>query len=811
MREGYSLFQAGQYDASVKSYQEALDLANNPPKLKDEYLDSLNALAFTLYRTDDFDASIPLFNEILEIYSSAGLTESVSYVEALRALISVYHAIPDLRMAESLTPELIRLSRQAFADYKDRLASALLTASETYEYSGDYGSALIVQEDILKLYIEQYGQDHIYVMNMKGRIATNSVYAGSFDKAEQIVGELLAIAKSNPGSDQEISALISAGTVYQNVQKYKEAITVLERLIELLRPLGTENHRFVTNLGRLVYNYNSNGQYKIAMEKSRELLDLSSRVFGEQSVNHMANLYAAALVYQSNLKFEEAVPLLQKTLDVYENFYGKEHAAYLNSLSTLASIYNSLNDSNALSLTDEILKLNTVLNKKGTVSYNYNLNIVTDIYKYYGQFNKAIPLLQELVSNSESVYGKNSREYVFSLKSLVDMFVYSGNFELAGNLVSELETLYNSLFKDSPELAEGYLSIGNVYMKLNDHTKAEQYIAEAVKISERYYGKDHARYAITLFDMAMLHMGTKDFNRALSELEVVKVIYGKAYGESSRYHRNVVSLINEAKVALIDSGELTRGSDATDETDVADTYTYHALIIGVEEYPDDPSIDPLNFPISDGLQLKEVLVDNYTFREENISLLKNPTRKKIIDTFRGMIKTLGNKDHLLIFYAGHGAYDNLLETGYWKPSDATSDSDANWLSRDDIVKYLRAMKTKHTLLISDACFSGSIFSYKRVRGNEDNSERTLTATLSANGRHAMTSALNKVVPDDSRFIEQLIRKLQNNEKDVLFSLDLFNSIREAVIWNTENNPQFGPIDDTNHEGGEFVFIKRKTN
>jgi len=52
---------------------------------------------------------------------------------------------------------------------------------------------------------------------------------------------------------------------------------------------------------------------------------------------------------------------------------------------------------------------------------------------------------------------------------------------------------------------------------------------------------------------------------------------------------------------------------------------YYALLIGVNDYQD-PTINSLDNPLNDALRLKRVLNETYTFDEENITVLRNPTR-----------------------------------------------------------------------------------------------------------------------------------------------------------------------------------------
>ena len=96
---------------------------------------------------------------------------------------------------------------------------------------------------------------------------------------------------------------------------------------------------------------------------------------------------------------------------------------------------------------------------------------------------------------------------------------------------------------------------------------------------------------------------------------------------------------------------------------------YYALLIAVEEYQD-PDITSLSEPVNDAQKLKDVLVSKYSFLEEDVTLLKNPTFEELNVVFEQLTHKIGPNDNLLILYAGHGYFDEKTGIGYWLPSDA---------------------------------------------------------------------------------------------------------------------------------------------
>ncbi len=240
------------------------------------------------------------------------------------------------------------------------------------------------------------------------------------------------------------------------------------------------------------------------------------------------------------------------------------------------------------------------------------------------------------------------------------------------------------------------------------------------------------------------------------------------------------------------------------EKDLFSSVNYYTLLISVGQY-DDPAITDLDQPLSDGARLKEILVKNYTFPEKNISWLKDPNREDLIVAFDNLGKKLTKEDNLLVFYAGHGYWDNNLEVGYWMPRDSKISNPANWFANSTIRDYVRGIKAKHILLISDACFSGGILKTRNVMANASPGIKNLYNLAS---RKVMTSGTLSEVPDESVFMKYLIRQLDENQDPYLSSEQLFSKIKVAVLNNSQTVPQFGTIQDTGDEGGDFIFIRK---
>ncbi len=263
-------------------------------------------------------------------------------------------------------------------------------------------------------------------------------------------------------------------------------------------------------------------------------------------------------------------------------------------------------------------------------------------------------------------------------------------------------------------------------------------------------------------------------------------------------------------------------ADVTDKTDESiksarEVYgDYYALIIGIDSYTDS-TINKRADPIEDANLFHELITTRYAFEKENVSFLKNATFAEIKDALDSFSEKVGPGDNFLIFYTGQSYWDFNSETGFWLPSDAlgigfwfipTNEEDSDklsWLSNNMLGNYLQKIKTKHTLLITDACFGGSLFHGRDVAGENINAINLLNEMT---GRKAMTSGIisNETIQND--FIKYLNDYLEQNNEEFLPSEKLFINFTKTVSGNLKLNPQFGEISNSGDEGGDFIFILR---
>lgn len=238
---------------------------------------------------------------------------------------------------------------------------------------------------------------------------------------------------------------------------------------------------------------------------------------------------------------------------------------------------------------------------------------------------------------------------------------------------------------------------------------------------------------------------------------------------------------------------------------------YYALIIGVDNYKG--TWRPLQNAVNDAKALEKLLSDKYTFGHVISLFNEEATRENIIKKFEELVGTVSPSDNVLIYYSGHGEYNETLAKGFWVPVDATTSSTANFISNSDIQTYLGGIKSRHTLLISDACFSGDIFRGNVVTVPFEASVKYYSTVYNIASRKAITSGGVEPVLDGGKdghsvFAYYLLKALRNNSEKYLDAGQLYESVKIPVINNSEQTPRYNPIKNTGDEGGQFIFINK---
>jgi hypothetical protein len=250
-----------------------------------------------------------------------------------------------------------------------------------------------------------------------------------------------------------------------------------------------------------------------------------------------------------------------------------------------------------------------------------------------------------------------------------------------------------------------------------------------------------------------------------------------------------------------------------ESTGTATPLTYHALVIGIGDYTG-TGWPQLGTARADAEAMGDILRTRYGFNVIELTD-RQATQGNILRALDQLMQLTTN-DALLIYFAGHGFYDESMNEGFWIPYGAhrsrmEQPAKEDWLWNSSISRILSASPAKHILLIADTCYGGSLF-----RGEEEPSKsvRWYQRAMTVPSRYLITSGNLEPVLDSgirhSIFAQEILNYLQYTEQDVFSASDIAVSIRSKVSQLTGQLVRMGPLASPAHAGGEFVFVRSGT-
>lgn len=281
--------------------------------------------------------------------------------------------------------------------------------------------------------------------------------------------------------------------------------------------------------------------------------------------------------------------------------------------------------------------------------------------------------------------------------------------------------------------------------------------------------------------------------------------------------------VPEQKIAETKADSKSRGVEADPSAEeenamiAAEQVTNFALIIANQDYR---NWSKLYTPISDAQELDKELKEHYGYETR---VLINVTLDSLNKEFKALAaRKFDSKSQVLVYFAGHGGYDEDLGEGYLVPVDAGDPHSASIMS--DVISYgyllkiLDNLSAQHVLVMLDACYSGAF--NPQISGNKACPRRSSQAmqsltmmvnnSMTTRSRCYITSGQLNTVPDGTKhtpFNDAIVNTLKVKwaQNEVAFFEDLIVSVKKLP-----SKPQDG-VFGQNAQGdtGEYFFFPSK--
>jgi hypothetical protein len=474
----------------------------------------------------------------------------------------------------------------------------------------------------------------------------------------------------------------------------------------------------------------------------------------------------------------------------------------------------------------------------GRLEYHYyksgKVNLMCGVFTEYGGTDKYDEMMLE-IEKGKSYYLKGDGKSLVQVSEELGKLEFGQNEEYKGGIIvnddkpwgavtsaeepkKEVAADGPEIILTSPKLGEGDFKTGAGTLKVSGYASSKVNI-KSVKVNTELLTSDELGNFSKLLKlkdgMNRVHITITDVNGKATD-KTFNVL--KEEEETAAVATNNSGNNNNNGGDAHKSEEVTyRGSDPFKGTNVSNVAKelkagkFYALFIGIDNYGG--TWPPLKNAVNDAKALEALCKSDYRFDVVKALYNSEATRSNIMDQLDWLVANVKENDNVLIFYSGHGELKKELNKGYWVPQDAKTNSTSQFISNSEIQTFLGGIPSKHTLLISDACFSGDIFRGNTASAPFENSDKYYINTYNLKSRQAISSGGLEPVMDGGKdghsvFTYYMLQALKGNSGKYFDATQLFNKIKIPVVNNSDQTPSFNPIKNTADEGGNFIFIRK---
>jgi len=148
------------------------------------------------------------------------------------------------------------------------------------------------------------------------------------------------------------------------------------------------------------------------------------------------------------------------------------------------------------------------------------LTVLGRLYRQFGDYDRAVPLLEQALTSGQQVYGTEHPRLAQTLNELGAVLTQKGDYAAASDrLERALDMRIRLLGTDHADVAVTMVELGRIYQDRGLNARAEPLQREALAIRQRVLGPDDRETAVSLSDLASVLRLNGDAEGARALLE----------------------------------------------------------------------------------------------------------------------------------------------------------------------------------------------------------------------------------------------------------------------------------------------------
>ena len=345
-----SLFQGGDASAAPaeslrvvtlldRGVQEAQSL-NAEPEVQADLYETLGTIYQKLGKLDQANT---LLNSSLEERKSLYGSDAAQVAASMVALGLLRDDQAQLPEAERIVREGLAMSRRHLPPNHPAVAKATAALGKVLEDRGSYDEAIKTLDEAVRLQSTKGAATPELAVSLF-ELANTHFYAGHYDISESINERLLPMYRQIYGErhPRVADVLINLGAIKFDLGHYPEAEKYDRQALEIVQAwYGKDNPETAADLTLLARALVREDRYEEGVDLLQQSLAIKERVYGKVHptvASTLNELGSAALRQHEN---EVAEQFFLRMVNIYRQVYGQHHYLFAVALSNLGSVYSS--------------------------------------------------------------------------------------------------------------------------------------------------------------------------------------------------------------------------------------------------------------------------------------------------------------------------------------------------------------------------------------------------------------------------------------------------------------------------------------